>query len=350
MKLQKWRIYQIYSPEEHIFQGLPCPKIPKFCKKFHQTICITSKICYNVKNIIRTAESVFSTGVLYVSNPSVSVHHCIRLHPYIPEQMFTRQSDQSAVFNVLRALTAFCMFCIISIPGGTFHAPTVGFGMCYGIFLSIAMYMGYCALCAGPMALTSMMISFSVIFPVIWGILVRKEQVTLLHGAAFLLLFTALILVNADKFRQKQKTDIQYKKWFLYASVTCLCNGGCSILQKEHQTAFPSLYSREFMAAAMGICTLLFLIAALRRVTLQDFRQTTGKWYAVLAGITNSTANFLTLVLAGLENASVLFPMISAGTIFAALLWGIFAFREKPKANQYAALLAGVFSIVLLKL
>ena len=265
-------------------------------------------------------------------------------------KIFTRQSDQSAVFHVLRALTAFGMFCLISLPGFTFHLPTMGFGMCYGVFLSIAMYMGYQALCVGPMALTSMMLSFSVIFPVLWGILVRKEQVTPLHCAAFFLLCTALILVNADKLRQKQKTDLQYKKWFLFASLTCLCNGGCSILQKEHQTAFPSLYSREFMVAAMGICTLFFVLLAVRRVSLQDFRQTTGKRYAVLAGITNSTANFLTLVLAGMENASVLFPMISAGTILAALLWGVFAFHEKPKSNQYAALVAGAVSIILLKL
>jgi drug/metabolite transporter (DMT)-like permease len=265
-------------------------------------------------------------------------------------KMFIRQSEQSAVFNALRALTAFAMFCIISLPGFTFHLPTMGFGMCYGIFLSISMYMGYRALCVGPMALTSMMVSFSVIFPVLWGILIRKEPITLLHCAAFLLLAMALILVNADKFRTKQKTDIEYKKWFLSVTMTCLCNGGCSILQKEHQTLFPSLYSREFMAAAMGICTLIFMTAAIRRVSLQTFRETTGKRYAVLAGITNPTANFLTLLLAGMENASVLFPMISAGTIFAALLWGVFAFREKPKANQYAALLAGVSSIILLKL
>ncbi len=265
-------------------------------------------------------------------------------------KLFTRQSEQSAVFNALRALTAFGMFCIISIHGFEFHMPTMVFGMGYGIFLSVSMYMGYRALCVGPMALTSMMISFSVLFPVLWGILVQKEQVTFLQCIAFLLLFSALLLVNADKFRQKQKADVNYRKWFLFALVTCLCNGACSILQKEHQTAFPSMYSREFMVAAMGICSVIFVIIALRSVSAQAFRQTTGKWYAVLAGITNSTANFLTLVLAGMENASVLFPMISAGTIFAALLWGIFLFREKPKANQYAALAAGVLSIVLLKL
>lgn len=265
-------------------------------------------------------------------------------------KMFNRQSDQAAVFNALRAFTAFLLFVFISLPGFTVHIPTLLFGTGYGIFLSIAMYMGYRALCVGPMALTSMMLSFSVVFPVLWGILVQKEQVLPLQYTAFLLLIAALVLVNADKLRQKQSSDIQYRKWFLYASVTCLCNGGCSILQKEHQTAFPALYSREFMVAAMGICTVIFICIALCCVPPQAFRQTTGKWYAVLGGVTNSMANFLTLVLAGVENASVLFPMISAGTIFAALLWGFFAFREKPKCNQYAALLVGAVSIILLKL
>ncbi len=265
-------------------------------------------------------------------------------------KLFTRKSDQPAVFNALRAVTAFAMFCVISLPDFTFHLPTTLFGLGYGIFLSISMYMGYLALCLGPMALTSMMISFSVIFPILWGVLVRKEVVSLLQVFAFFLLLAALILVNADKFRQKKSADTEYRKWILTASATCLCNGVCSILQKEHQTVFPSLYSREFMVSAMGVCALLFIITAFRTIPIQVLRQTTGKRYAVLAGIANSTANFVTLVLAGLENASVLFPMISAGTIFTALLWGIFFFREKPKANQYAALLAGVLSIVLLKL
>ncbi|MBR4959935.1 MAG: hypothetical protein IKY52_03460 [Clostridia bacterium] len=265
-------------------------------------------------------------------------------------KMFNRQSSQSAVFNAVRAVTAFVMFCIISLPGFTFHIPTFLFGAGYGIFLSIAMYMGYLALCVGPMALTSMMLSFSVIFPVLWGILVQKEKVDLLQYIAFVLLFAALFLVNADKLRQKTTKDTDYRKWFLYAAATCICNGGCSILQKEHQTAFPSLYSREFMVAAMGVCSAVFVLIAICGVSRQTFRETTGKWYAVAAGVTNSMSNFLTLVLTGMENASVLFPMISAGTIFAALLWGIFAFREKPKPNQYAALAAGAVSIILLKL
>ena len=75
-----------------------------------------------------------------------------------------------------------------------------------------------------------------------------------------------------------------------------------------------------------------------------------GKRYAVLSGAANGVANFLTPVLAGLENASVLFPILSAGTILASLLCGRLFFGEKTKPNPYAAPGFGVLAVVLMKL
>ena len=70
----------------------------------------------------------------------------------------------------------------------------------------------------------------------------------------------------------------------------------------------------------------------------------------VLSGLVNGIANFLTLVLAGMENASVLFPIISAGTILASLVCGRLLFKEKLKANHYAARAAGIVAVILFKL
>jgi multidrug transporter EmrE-like cation transporter len=58
----------------------------------------------------------------------------------------------------------------------------------------------------------------------------------------------------------------------------------------------------------------------------------------------------LTLSLAGFENASILFPVISAGTILGSLLCGRLVFGEKLKINHYIAILFGTASVVLLKL
>jgi hypothetical protein len=75
-----------------------------------------------------------------------------------------------------------------------------------------------------------------------------------------------------------------------------------------------------------------------------------GKGYGVLSGIANGAANLLTLILAGLENASLLFPIISAGTLLASLLCGKIVFQEKLKWNHLVALGMGLTATVLLKL
>ena len=147
------------------------------------------------------------------------------------------------------------------------------------------------------------------------------------------------LLSNRSCFRVKPQ-------WLLVFA----CNGICSILQKEHQTLYPESYSREFMLFAMLLCSIVFSVAAWKRSSLRELGTVSGKRYGVLSGLANGIANFLTLVLAGMENASVLFPILSAGTILASLLCGRVIFREKLKANHYVALVLGIAAVVLLKL
>ena len=265
-------------------------------------------------------------------------------------KLFNRNCSQSSVFNALKSCTALILFALAAVFGFSFHLPTVLFGVSYGASLCISMYAGYRALCLGPMALTSMLVSFSVIIPLIWGITVGNETLKTMQYPAFALLFIAIILTNADKIKAKKLKETNYGLWFLFVGITFVCNGICSILQKQHQTLYPEAYSREFMLFAMLLCSLIFVISALRKVSLRELNTIKGKRYGILSGLANGGANFLTLVLAGLENASVLFPIISAGTILGSLLCGRLIFREKLKVNHYAALAAGIAAVVLLKL
>ena len=266
---------------------------------------------------------------------------------------FNSTGGSSLIFNSLKTLSALLLFLVISIPGFTFHTPTVFYGLAYGLALCMSMYAGYRALCLGPMALTSMLVSFSLIVPLGWGIFVRDEPMGVLKAVGLALLFGALLLVNAHNLggaRSAEKGRSGQGLWLLFVALTFACNGVCSILQKEHQTAYPSLYNREFMLFAMLLCALVFTTVTLIRVPVSTYRTVARKGFGVLSGVTNSLANFLTLVLAGMENASVLFPIVSAGTILSSLLCGRLVFREKLRLNQYAALVLGVTAIVFLKL
>ena len=263
-------------------------------------------------------------------------------------KLFNRNCSNSAVFNAIKSCTALILFALIAAFGFTFHLPTVLFGFSYGACLCISMYAGYQALCRGPMALTSMLVSFSVVIPLIWGITVGNETLKEIQYPALALLLLAIILTNADKMKKKKPT--KYGLWLLFVGITFVCNGICSILQKQHQTLYPEAYSKEFMLFAMLFCSVIFSISALRKISPKDLKMIKGKRYGVLSGFGNGITNFLTLVLAGLENASVLFPIISAGTILASLLCGRLLFREKLKVNHYVALVSGVVAVILLKL
>ncbi len=265
-------------------------------------------------------------------------------------KLFNQKSAHSEVFNAIKSSTALVLFALIAVWGFTFHLPTVLFGLLYGTCLCLSMYAGYQALCRGPMALTSMLVSFSVIVPLIWGITVGKETLKAIQYPALALLLVALILTNADKLKVNKSKRTNFGLWLLFVGITFACNGTCSILQKQHQTLYPQAYSKEFMLFAMLLCSVIFSITMLKKIPFKELKEVKGKRYGVLSGVTNGIANFLTLALVGLENASVLFPIISAGTILASLFCGRLLFKEKLKVNHYVALLAGIVAVVLLKL
>ena len=121
-------------------------------------------------------------------------------------KLFDQRSSYSSVFNAIKAFTACALFAIIAVFGFTLHLPTLVFGLIYGLSLCISMYAGYKALCYGHMALTSMLVSFSVVvpLPLIWGITIGNEKLTTLQFPAIILLFLAIILTNIDKIKAKK--------------------------------------------------------------------------------------------------------------------------------------------------
>ncbi len=266
-------------------------------------------------------------------------------------KLYNRQSSKSpAIFNAIKASSALVLFALMAAAGFTLHLPTVLFGLCYGACLCLSMHSGYKALCLGPMALTSMLASFSVVIPLLWGVTVGGETLKALQWLAFGLLIFAILMTNADKLKGKQRPDRGYALWLIYLLITFLTNGLCSVIQKQHQTLYPEAYSREFMFFAMLLCTAVFTTIALFKASPREILASNGKRYGILSGTCNGLASFFTLMLAGLENASVLFPIISAGTILAALLFGRFLFKERLRAHHYLALTAGILAVVLLKL
>ena len=258
-------------------------------------------------------------------------------------KQYAKKGGTALPFNLNKTIAGFVLFALWGIlQGFTFHLPTVWFGIAYGVSLSISMHTGFKALATGPMALTSIIASFSLLIPFFFGVFFWNESLTLFGVCGILLLLISIVLINC-----KKVDKISYK-WLLYALATLLTNGICSVIQKYHQLQFPKLYRTEFMVFAL-FSTLIIL-----SITIGfDNTKHQGKKFSVLgiiSGVLNCLSNYIVLYLSATENASVLFPIVSIANITTVWLIGVIFFKEKLTLLQTIGLLLGVASIVLLKI
>lgn len=244
-------------------------------------------------------------------------------------------------FNFFKAISAtalFFLWCILK--GSQFHFPTLGYGIVYGIFLMASMHCGFCALSFGPLSMTSMVAAMSLVVPLFWGLLFWEERLTLLAITGILLLIVAIFFICSPK---KEKLS---KKWLFYSVATLLCNGICSVVQKYHQRSYPGNFQPEFMFFAMSTVSLILVFVMFGN------RKPMGKPMVLgtLSGIFNGLANFSVLFLAATENATSLFPLISAGNIMIACVVGFFFFHDHIQPRQLLGLFSGIAGMILLKL
>lgn len=267
----------------------------------------------------------------------------------VTSKLYSRKNDNVFSFNTIKAISALFLFLLISINRYSFHLPTLIYGTAYGLLLCVSMYSGYKALSCGPMSLTSLIVSFSLVIPLFYGIFVCDEKLNSQKIAGLVFVVIAIVFANINK-RKISKQKSGSIGWAVYVFFTFASNGFCSILQKKHQTEYSSVYCVEFMLFSMMLCSLVFLILILKSKSLSEVLKSDRKKYAVISGVSNAVAGYGSIKLAGFENASVLFPAISAGTIFFSLVCGVIVFKEKLKYNHFISIICGILAVILLKL
>jgi uncharacterized membrane protein len=107
------------------------------------------------------------------------------------------------------------------------------------------------------------------------------------------------------------------------------------------------------MIVALGmVAVLMFVLAMCFREERTSVGETVrhGFLWAILCGLANGLTNYLVICLNLKLPASILFPIISSGSLVLSFLYSIFVVREKFSPRQYIGFLIGVVSIVLLNL
>lgn len=273
---------------------------------------------------------------------------------------YHRHGGSGAAFNVIKAGTALLLFAVVLLVSGFSFSPAgIGFGIAYGLFMALSMYSGYLALCFGPMALSGLLVSFSVVLPIGYAALfcgegLRPLQIPGLFCFAVAMFFASGIGKKTAGAGQTAPANQKKNrgKWVLAVAVTFTANGTCSILQKEYGLRGGNARPGEFMFFAMLICFAVFLPAALLRHFFgrqKEKLSRVGAALACTAGLSNACTNYATTALSGTETAAFLFPAVSVGTILLSLLTARLLFGEKIRPRHLLAFLFGASAVFLLR-
>lgn len=238
------------------------------------------------------------------------------------------------------------IFFLVTSKNLNFQLGILPYATWFAVSYILAGVFGLKATAQGSLSLTSLIINCALIVPTLYGLIFLKEP-----GSAFLylgiaFLFAAMILVN----KTSEAMPITWK-WLLYVTIAFAGNGMCSLSQKIQQDAFEGTGKNELMIIALGIVVAVnavFMIVKDRNEIGTFIKR--GSVSGLLAGAANGVVNLFVMIMLGLMPASVVFPLISGGSIVLTYVVSRVFYNEKLSRRQTVGFIFGILSIVLLNL
>ena len=276
---------------------------------------------------------------------------------HVTKKIYNQKNSGGAyTFSAISALVALLFFLIVSGGKLQFSAAIIPHAIGFAVTYSLSIVFTFLAIKEGPLSITSLITSYSLLIPSIYGLIAWGEEFTYLLLVGIVLLVISIFLVQFDpkKVAMDAKTHpIEKKpltlKWALYVSLAFIGGGGCSAFQKDQQLKFDGAYKNEFMIVALFITFIAISICALvfeKREVITYIRR--GALLSSIGGAANGAVNLIVMMLSLRMAASVMFPIISAGGIVMASILSMTVYKEKLSAFQKVGLILGVSAIVVL--
>ncbi len=261
------------------------------------------------------------------------------------KQYFARTKTPSVLlFAAVTTLFALAFFTVSSGLRLTFVPELLPYSLAFGVSYALAWVGSVLALRYGSLALSFLIISFSLIFPTAYGLLILGEKLRPTGAAGFVLLILALFLI-----RKQPEKDARFSwKWILCVAAALCGNGICAVVSNMQKRLLGSDYTHEYMILALSAAFVLLMAAVLVKPghLWADFK--TALPFAALNGTFNGLNNLLLLMLIGNLPNTILYPTHSALNMLGTFLVAFLRYRERFSPWQYAGYALGAASVILL--
>lgn len=267
----------------------------------------------------------------------------------IAQKEYNKRAPGGSYTFVLIAMIAACIVFLITSGGALeFRLDVSLYSLLFALGYCTSMVMGFLAIKTGSLSLSALIMQYSLIVPAIYGMIMLDEPLKITLFVGLLLLIVSLILVNLGGKEEYVRPTL---KWGVVVGLSFIGNGSCVTVQKVQQVNFDGQYKSEFMIMSIAISVVILLSLVLmfdRKALVHNVKR--GGLIAAGSGMCNGVANFLTMVLAGMLPASVMYPVVSAGGTITTSLAALLIYREKMSRRQLLGLVIGILAIVALNL
>lgn len=259
-----------------------------------------------------------------------------------------KHSAGGMFFTGILSFFALAFFFVSDKNGLNFPTYMFPYAVTYGLIYCISYFLTFVALACGPFTLSMLIISYSLVFTILYGIIFLHEPVSVFTCVGFVLLMISLFFVRGNKDEEEKEFSV---KWLISIIVVTLGNGLLAIIQKVQQLKFNNECNNEFMIVALAVSTAVLLIGGIikdRKQLKEIIRY--GIPYAGTAGVANGVNNLLAIVVNNLLPLSVVSPVCSGMRIVVSFLSATVLFKEKYMKRQIVGVGMGVLALVFLNL
>ncbi|MBR2930224.1 MAG: hypothetical protein IKC32_03235 [Clostridia bacterium] len=271
-----------------------------------------------------------------------------------------KEPNGGFIFMSLVSLASMLFFLLSYIitdaEKGDFTPEVIPYALLAGFLYCTASLFNYLAIGCGPFAITTLIVSYSIVLISGYGIAWLGESASPLTYAAFVGIAISLFLVRTepqatDESSEKTEAPRLSLKWLIYVVLATLLSALFSIVIREQQIAFGGSVDNECMIISLGFSALLLLafgIVQSRKNSLSILKSTAP--YALGAGMANGATNLLSLITNTMMAISISSPTRSVVKTAITFAYSYFILKERFLPRQLFGVVIGVVSTVLLNI
>ena len=279
-------------------------------------------------------------------------------------KIFSAKTDKGVfLFNAISAFVALLFFIVMAKFQLTFVWGNFLYAILFALSYFFAVFGLTMAIKTGPLSITALIESYSMIIASIYGVLFLDEPITPFMIAGFSLLIISLTLVNYEKKNEidgeeSKKSNAINLKWVVFVGIGFIGNGFCTVVQKMQQVWSEKtyglgqfLYFNEMMIFGLLFSVVAFLVCSLI-YEKKDIAEVAKKGMgpAICRGISNGCANLFSILVMTMMSVSVANAVIAAGCVIFSALISVLVYKEKLNVYQWIGIGVGVVSLVFLNI